>query len=322
MVELYEKLSAIEGSDNTSQRPGIDRKGSIRVLKKSMSVDSRDDPPFVPDYYKSPYASIPSVYDDAPLSQTLPGTIRIGELLITPGVETLSRTVRRQEQSLERGDKRSDSLSPKSARRKFYEEYPYDPKSFLKSWPERRSRRADFEKQIEDKDKDVKDKEDKIKSKKDKLKDRSVSPSKKSFFQTVKDKRKLFGSKRSASVDSSAVHSSIARIGVQVLPVPGAPSTFEPPSVPVVERKKKQHKRTESIDASNLLSMSPKSSVGSLSGLHHHHHLHPAEGDTDNARASPSGSTSSASREVKVVTASFTNTVSIPRACVFHRMCL
>lgn len=55
-----------------------------------------------------------------------------------------------------------------------------------------------------------------------------------SLFQTIKDRRKLFGGRKSASIDNSdsVTGTSIARIGAQVLTEPAAPSTYQPPSIP------------------------------------------------------------------------------------------
>jgi hypothetical protein len=83
-----------------------------------------------------------------------------------------------------------------------------------------------------------------------------------SFFQTIRDRRKLFGGKKSASVDSgdSVTGTSIARIGVNVLTEPAAPSTYQPPSIPEptttssrsLRTTLKLHRRTGSVDVAGI----------------------------------------------------------------------
>lgn len=152
-------------------------------------------------------------------------------------------------------DKRSASVSPRTARKQFFEDYPSKPvpasfpagtasttsggatfsvggvlpnkygeasSSSSSSWQQGTSAAAD----------------DKVKS--SSSSSSSSSSTFKQFFQNVKDKRKLFGSKKSASVDSSVTHVSIARIGANVLSEPAAPSTYQPPEMTVQDQKKKQ----------------------------------------------------------------------------------
>jgi len=92
----------------------------------------------------------------------------------------------------------------------------------------------------------------------DPLKSR-ISSAASSLFQSIKDRRKLFGGRKSASVDAPT-QSSIARIGANVLTEPAAPSTYQPPAIPDPAAGSsgaargrsgggKLHRRTASIDA-------------------------------------------------------------------------
>lgn len=57
------------------------------------------------------------------------------------------------------------------------------------------------------------------------------SSGKSGFLQSVKERRKLFGGKKASSVDSP-IGVSIARIGVNILTEPAAPSNYQPPDLP------------------------------------------------------------------------------------------
>ena len=57
------------------------------------------------------------------------------------------------------------------------------------------------------------------------------SSGKSGFLQSVKERRKFFGGKKASSVDSP-IGVSIARIGVNILTEPAAPSNYQPPDLP------------------------------------------------------------------------------------------
>ena len=116
MTRLYEKLAAIErvetekenGTESLpseSQAIVQERTGRVRILTKSVSVDSGDqEPQYVPTHMDSDlgdlherrgsvYGRYAEEYEDASISQTLPASIRIGELTITPGIEALTKSM-------------------------------------------------------------------------------------------------------------------------------------------------------------------------------------------------------------------------------------
>lgn len=153
-------------------------------------------------------------------------------------------------------DKRSASVSPRTARKQFYEDYPYDPKpnaapTFVR---ESGSTTSVSGKNIENQTEAASATWHGVTSTSSSSDDNSKttsapsSSSLKQFFQNVKDKRKLFGSKKSMSVDSSVTHVSIARIGANVLSEPAAPSTYQPPEMTIPDQKKKYSKGSGSID--------------------------------------------------------------------------
>lgn len=138
-------------------------------------------------------------------------------------------------------DKRSASVSPRTARRQFYEDYPYDPKtnaptSVRDSGGSTSVSGKTTENQTEAASAAWHGTSTSSGDEKSKT---TSSSSLKQFFQNVKDKRKLFGSKKSMSVDSSVTHVSIARIGANVLSEPAAPSTYQPPEMTIPDQKKK-----------------------------------------------------------------------------------
>lgn len=240
MRQLYQKLSAIESEEDSRKALMKERGGHLRVLLKSTSVDNTnlETPSPLPTGstsrdYSPMYASnstIPSVYDDAPQSETLPASIRVGALMITPGVERLTSYARQKRQN----EKRSASVSPKTARRQFYEDY------------EKRSAQRTSKKHY-DNDSDISDAESLYETKslgrpkrsspksssrptstvtpelenasdtesaKGSSKGFRFSPS--SFFDSIREKRRLFGSKRAASVDNAAIRSEAARMGITI----------------------------------------------------------------------------------------------------------
>lgn len=249
MAKLYQKLNAIEQDSTGGQALVKERGYGHRVLLKSMSVDASEDSlssekgsrSKVYQQMNSQYdPDVPPEYDDAPKSETLLASIRIGKLVITPGLEKLTRKYTAEK----RKEKRAVSLSPKSARKKFYDNYPYESKardgwndrlrggesdSEVSDAENRRSKRGVVARhQSLDADLDTAADADKLKPKEDKetSKDRSRSPLKKSaaaFIQSVKDKRKLF--QRRAQSQEPDVRRSLADMGVKAAK-PAAPSSF------------------------------------------------------------------------------------------------
>ena len=136
---------------------------------------------------------------------------------------------------------RSASVSPRSARRQFYDDYPYDPSKRAGGGsagatasggePGGRSAAGESSSRAAPGRPDPSHAPRSASvSRDDPLKSRLTSAAS-SFFQSIKDRRKLFGAKKSSSVDS-ATQSSIARIGANVLTEPAAPSTYQPPEIP------------------------------------------------------------------------------------------
>ena len=294
MQNLYDKLSVIEREQSEEEeQKQLQRKRGMRMLVKSMSVDScRDDDP---EFTTNPQADDPgahfcpkqldSIFEDAPKSQTLPASIRLGELVLTPGSEQLTKSYGPQQML-------SGRLQSSSARKKFYENYPLYTSGFF-SWPgrktkkdraaERKAKEAGslgpqplketpipqetvHEKPTETKPKVV------VKIGKGKEKKEEDEPKKESkfsyFFSSVKDRRKLF-SKKSKSVDESPVRSSVVRVGLQAGHAAAAPSTFEPEVKEATPRpsslRMKLHKRAASLDITSLFSTSSSGGSGAPS---------------------------------------------------------
>jgi len=152
---------------------------------------------------------------------------------------------------------RSASVSPRTARRQFYDEYPYDPSKRAAGASDTAGGRATGETSRGPGRPDPGHAPRSASvSRDDPLKSR-LSSAASSFFQSIKDRRKLFGAKKSSSVDS-ATQSSIARIGANVLTEPAAPSTYQPPAIPEPQPTSssgsrgrtfgKLHRRTGSVD--------------------------------------------------------------------------
>ena len=148
---------------------------------------------------------------------------------------------------------RSASVSPRSARRQFYDEYPYEPSKRGAAadaggrTPGESSRGPGCPDQSHAPRSASVTRDDPLKSR--------ISSAATSFFQSIKDRRKLFGAKKSSSVDTPT-QSSIARIGANVLTEPAAPSTYQPPAIPEPQPTSsgrgrtlgKLHRRTGSVD--------------------------------------------------------------------------
>ena len=305
MAQLYRKLGEIEEHRDFRRGRAIEKeRRGIRVLTKSMSVDNpKDDVPIVRNHNAAAthgdvtssavnsqasaprskgYAAIAKIhsglFDDAPLSSTLPASIVIGELIITPGAASLTKKARTITK------KREESVSPKTARKNFYDNY--SPKSYF-SWPKRgraakAAAAAAAEKRDNERDYESGDDSDvefehtshtsSISAKS--MVDTSItmattaqrttgrSSEKRSLMssliKTVKDKGKVF--RRSKSVDSSPISSTVVRAGVSSMS-PAAPSTYEPPPFPPSTpsstkttpgskpRKLTKHQRAASVDA-------------------------------------------------------------------------
>jgi hypothetical protein len=302
---LYEKLGAI-GRSEEELRPEAyapqdsydalakERAGRLRVLTKSTSVDStQDDPSFLANPYAVPgpgparYTHLKQacrVFEDAPKSQTLPASIRVGELIITPGIENLTKTFTPVIH------KAKTKPSPAAARKNFYENYPRDPRAFFESLAKSQSDREPSSPPpragMPRRQRDSRSEPRRIitslgqtvggtdESKKSKGGTGPVA----AFLASIKDKRKLFSAKKSSSFDSSAVHSSLARIGVKVPLAAGAPSTYQPPEVPENEKKEISstresrrklfgHKRSQSVDVSLNSSAETSSNSGSRGNI-------------------------------------------------------
>ena len=288
MKSLYRKLEEVDQTGAFDKRRGRksraiekERRG-IRVLTKSMSVDNTgeddntttvtrhasrtDDVTTQPNRSKR-YAAIAKIhsglFDDAPLSSSLPASIVIGELVITPGAKSLHRKARKLTKQ------RSGSASPKTARRQFFGQASASPvanlKSFL-SWPKRVRNenvldsvaKTKAHDDVSDDDMsesgsdDDEEEDDDSKSEASSQQSTSASmeipderksrPGGKSLLSSLlsiaKTKRtKMF--RRAKSVEGSKdpqkpnVSSTVVRAGVSSMS-PAAPSTYKPPELPKV----------------------------------------------------------------------------------------
>jgi hypothetical protein len=261
MDTLYSKLGEIEAKADATKAIVQERGKGVRVLLKSVSMDAGgNDDPYLqkpspsdrsPSNDHSPsgrphltYAAIAKMhsglFEDAPLSQTLPASVRIGELVITPGIESLSKkTFTRRT--------RAESVSPSQARKAFYDNHGKPSYFSLGRHAGRKTKEPvtltaseqdipivvvpKYESDVEDNststarksrpryDSDVEDMDYKSSSKS------GFSPA--NFLKSVNARRKLFVMKRSSSVEASRVGSSTVQAGVQALS-PAAPSGFMP----------------------------------------------------------------------------------------------
>jgi chromosome segregation ATPase len=260
ILRLYEKLNAIEretesdillaalgvtsplGLQSSTMSTAADRRG--RTMVKSISATGSS--PTVNGSSKSAASVGASTSAERPPDRTSGAT---GRPTSTTGTASM----------------RSASVSPRSARRQFYEEYPYDPSRRMTS--EVRPSGTDevlraaiaAPQEAAPAARDVGVGAASTSSAKPSSSSSKLSSAASTFFQSIKDKRKLFGAKKSSSVDSpsTATQSSIARIGANVLTEPAAPSTYQPPSIPepqpsgggVRSRSKLGlHRRTASVD--------------------------------------------------------------------------
>ena len=205
MTKLYAKLAAIEreetekenGSSGSlsseSQAIVHERTGRVRILTKSVSVDSSDqEPQYVPAHLtdelgelperRSVYGRYTEDYEDAPISQTLPASIRIGELTITPGIEALTKTWTPDIKRATWGSGSSRRSSQhKLDRTKFFENYPTDVKSLQQTEETKQEPEIEPDKQPE-----VEEKESHAELEPQK------TASKPFFFTSVKERRKMF----------------------------------------------------------------------------------------------------------------------------------
>ena len=269
MNKLYAKLGEIDRQEES--KAIVEERGKgIRVLMKSVSVDTDEIPDYVPSqtpptHHKKTQPTYNIIakmhgglFEDAPLSQTLPASIRIGELVITPGIKELTRIERKVRQ------KRSESVSPRTARREFYQNYPRDssakPVNRASIGVRRQDSESDWDEgpapstsrydsdtdgfitmryRYDDSDtegaaprrsryeSDVEDMDTRSSS------TRFHAPK---FLKNVTSRRKLFSSKRSMSVESS-VGSSVMTAGV------AAPSRFFDDDDDNTGEEKKKHKK-------------------------------------------------------------------------------
>ena len=97
---------------------------------------------------------------------------------------------------------RSASVSPRSARRQFYDDYPYDPSKRGAAAGAAPSRDGGEPSRGPGRPDPVHAPRSASVSRDDPLKSR-ISSAATSFFQSIKDRRKLFGAKKSSSVDSA-----------------------------------------------------------------------------------------------------------------------
>jgi len=278
MMKLYEKLGQIERIDGSqeanlgmsvTQSAAIakERTAAVRILKKSMSIDSygedvapRDQQGSLPE--RMSFIEIirsSKTYEDAPLSQTLPASIRIGELIITPGIEALTKAFPHSMYHSKL------VLSPNSQRRKFFADYPQDAETFALQDLERvataqqreleRSSRSKTKKpSVKHRDKSTDSVTSVTSVDSVARRERSISEKASAFFSAVKDKRKKFGMKRAGSVEESTVGGHIARAGMTAArpAAPAAPPTPEPQEQPSKQKGRFFHRRAASIDLTTL----------------------------------------------------------------------
>ncbi len=213
MTRLYQKLAAIEREETGSQGE-IDgkqsemaettaivqeRAGAVRILTKSLSIDSSEhEPQYVPsdtapssqDLEDLPellavYNRYADIYEDAPISQTLPASIRIGEIVITPGIEALTRamTPEIKRAALGRTASRQNSLK----RKQFFENY--EAQVLIKQEKEPAKEKPSKD---DTNKKEEEEKEEPKPVEQHKETEPQKTASKPFFFQTVKERRKLF----------------------------------------------------------------------------------------------------------------------------------
>jgi hypothetical protein len=266
MIKLYQKLGDIERSEEDrmanreiSKTDAIvkERTGAVRMLTKSMSVDAaEEDTPwvdqsgFLPERMSYIELKMNSeTYQDAPLSQTLPASLRIGELIITPGIERLCKNFGPEMYAA------AGFISPGSSRKKFLAEernvYESAKPKKMVSFDDAAAR---LDKQIMGPRKiaTISVRGDKVEAKtfdQDAKKEKasSLGDRASAFFSSVKDKRKMF--RKSASIDNSGIGSTVARMGVQVA-TPAAPATVEPTVTlrDPKDKRKNLHKRAASLE--------------------------------------------------------------------------
>ena len=212
MTRLYEKLAAIErvetekenGTEalsSESQAIVQERTGRVRILTKSVSVDSGDqEPQYVPthmdsdlgDLYErrgSVYGRYTEEYEDAPISQTLPASIRIGELTITPGIEALTKSMTPDIKRASWSNSSRKSSQQKLDRTKFFENYPTDIKDLQQTEQQKQDPKIvpQIQKQaVQEQQQKQKEQEEHVELEPQK------TASKPFFFTSVKERRKMF----------------------------------------------------------------------------------------------------------------------------------
>ena len=212
MTKLYEKLAAIErvetekenGTEalsSESQAIVQERTGRVRILTKSVSVDSGDqEPQYVPTHMDSDlgdlherrgsvYGRYAEEYEDAPISQTLPASIRIGELTITPGIEALTKSMTPDIKRASWSNSSRKSSQQKLDRTKFFENYPTDIKDLQQTEQQKQDPKTvpQIQKQeVQEQQQKQKEQEEHVELEPQK------TASKPFFFTSVKERRKMF----------------------------------------------------------------------------------------------------------------------------------
>ena len=118
---IYEKLDAIEASENGARTTSGARGGSTSVgarripMIKSASVDVAED---------ASYSKSRVIQSSVASPPVIPAT---RSSMYVPASNQTTLPTQNQGLHQKQHDKRSQSVSPKTARRQFFEDYPYDP---------------------------------------------------------------------------------------------------------------------------------------------------------------------------------------------------
>ena len=210
MTRLYEKLAAIErvetekenGTQDMSESQAIvhERTGRVRILTKSVSVDSGDqEPQYVPAHMDSDlgdlqerrssvYGRYAEEYEDVPISQTLPASIRIGELTITPGIEALTKSMTPDIKRASWSNSSRKSSQQRLDRTKFFENYPTDVKDLQQTVQQKQ----DPETIAQTQKQEVQEQQQKQEQEACVELEPQKTASKPFFFTSVKERRKMF----------------------------------------------------------------------------------------------------------------------------------
>ena len=229
MTLLYEKLGQIEKVDRAAAI-ATELTSGPRTLRKSVSVDHEPAP-------------VHTHFTTTPAYGSVSGSLSAKD---TSPSETLPDARGRQMGKSEVAAPRGHSLSPGTARRKFYDSFDQPPSSVTTAssssiFSPRDRRGSDVQR---------------------KTGGEPVTSS----AVTSRARRTLFGAKRAVSVDSSGVQSTIAQIGAKALFL-GAPSSYNSAATPVSVQPSGKHKsggdissdsrtKTESISTKHTSSLS------------------------------------------------------------------